>query len=225
MHPAGNDNLKHSRRLEAAASMVPQGSRVADIGTDHALLPCHLLSSGRAAHCIASDVRSGWPEGAFPSRRLELRAGSGLRVLKPEDRIDVVVITGMGGRSIRHILDDDYRHELGIRRAVVQPQKEAADVRRWLAENRYPIIAERMILERRRHYVILAAELVRGEGWHEHPLLELDDVVEAGPLLVRSGDPVVRDYWLKVRQTQLAIGRAEAAARLELAERVLGALP
>jgi tRNA (adenine22-N1)-methyltransferase len=205
--------------------MVPQGSRVADIGTDHALLPYHLLGSGRASHCIASDIRNGWPAGASPSERLELRAGSGLRVLKPEDAIDVVAITGMGGRSIRRILDDDYRHELGIRRAVVQPQKEAADVRRWCAENRYPIVAERMIFERKRYYVILAAELVRGDEWHEHPQLDLDDLVEAGPLLVRSGDAVVKDYWLKVRDTQLAIGRAEACARLALAERVLHALP
>lgn len=225
MHPTGNDNLRRSRRLEAVASMVPRGSRVADIGTDHALLPYLLLSSGRASHCIASDVRSGWPEGASPSDRLELRAGSGLKVFKPEDAIDVVAISGMGGRSMRRILDDDYRHELGIRRAVVQPQKEAADVRRWCAENRYPIVAERIIFERRRYYVILAAELVSGEGWHEHPLLGIDDLVEAGPLLVRSSDPLVRSYWLKEREAQLAIGRAEAAARLELAERVLRALP
>jgi tRNA (adenine22-N1)-methyltransferase len=205
--------------------MVPQGSRVADIGTDHALFPHHLLGSGRASHCIASDVRSGWPEGVSPSDRLELRAGSGLRVLKPEDRIDVVVITGMGGRSIRRILDDGYRRELGIRLAVVQPQKEEAAVRRWLAENRFPIIAERMVLDRRRYYVILAAELVSADGWHEHPLLDLDDLVEAGPLLVRSGDPNVRGYWLKVRREHRAIGRAEASARLTLAERILRALP
>ena len=43
-------------RLEAIASMVPHGSRVADIGTDHALLPRMLLSGGRAAHCIARDL-------------------------------------------------------------------------------------------------------------------------------------------------------------------------
>lgn len=225
MQQAGNDNLRRSRRLEAVAAMVPVGSRVADIGTDHAILPHLLLSTGRASHCIASDVRSGWPEGAAPSERLELRTGSGLQVLKPEDRIDVVAITGMGGRSIRRILDDDCRHRLGIRLAVAQPQKDAAELRRWCAENRYPLVAEKLIFERRRHYVVLAAELVSAEGWHEHPLLGIDDLVEAGPLLVRSGDDLVRSYWLKEREMQLAIGRAEGSARLALAERVLRALP
>ena len=52
------ESSKMSARLEAVASMVPRDSRVADIGTDHAILPRRLLSSGRAAHCIASDVKA-----------------------------------------------------------------------------------------------------------------------------------------------------------------------
>jgi tRNA (adenine22-N1)-methyltransferase len=225
MQPLGKYNLRHSSRLEAVASMVPHGSRVADIGTDHGLLPLLLLSGGRASHCIASDVKSGWPGGTSPSDRLELRAGTGLQVLKPEDCIDVVAITGVGGRSIRRILDDACRHSLDIRLAVVQPQSEAAEVRRWLAEQRYPIVAESVVFERGRYYFIMAAELDRGDGWHQHPLLDRDDLVEAGPLLVRSGDPLVRSYWLQVRERQRAIRRGEASARLALAERVLQALP
>ncbi|HAU32697.1 MAG TPA: SAM-dependent methyltransferase, partial [Desulfotomaculum sp.] len=36
-----------SKRLDAIAGYIPQGSTVADIGTDHLQLPVYLVNSGR----------------------------------------------------------------------------------------------------------------------------------------------------------------------------------
>ena len=43
-----------SPRLEAVASLVRKGRRVADIGTDHAYLPVYLVQSGVTDFAIAA---------------------------------------------------------------------------------------------------------------------------------------------------------------------------
>ena len=46
-------------RLACLTSLVPQGARLADIGTDHGKLPVSLLLEGRIAAAIGSDIGEG----------------------------------------------------------------------------------------------------------------------------------------------------------------------
>ena len=48
-------------RLACIASLVPQGARLADIGTDHGKLPITLLMQNRVSGAIGSDLREGPP--------------------------------------------------------------------------------------------------------------------------------------------------------------------
>ena len=43
-------------RLSLAAALYEPCEWGADIGTDHAFLPCHLLRTGTCRHMIAADV-------------------------------------------------------------------------------------------------------------------------------------------------------------------------
>ena len=47
---------KLSKRLEKVASFVPTGAVVADIGSDHAYLPCYLVHNGIAKAAIAVEA-------------------------------------------------------------------------------------------------------------------------------------------------------------------------
>lgn len=217
-----------NRRLGAVASLVPQGSRVADVGTDRGLLPRLLLATGRASHCIGTEI--GGPAGRGPfdpagrgrhRERLEFRAGFGLRVLAEADRIDVLVLSGLGARTIVRILEDRAPAELGIKRLVLQPQSEPGTVRRWLFAHDFAIVAERMALERGRYYVAMGAEPGGSQPGPDHPRLDRAAIEEAGPCLLRSGDPLVREYWERVLHEQRQIlERAQGGTGREAAERL-----
>ena len=71
-------------RLEAVASFLPRGVRVADVGTDHGLLPAWLSLKGYASGIIASDIRQGPLEAAERTARRRVRisrVGRALRLL------------------------------------------------------------------------------------------------------------------------------------------------
>lgn len=232
-------NTPAPTRLEAVASLVPPGSRVADVGTGHGKLPRRLLASGRASHCIASERSRALRDRIGPrlrgpaAQRLDLRVGDGLAVLGADDRVDVLVLSGMGARRILRILETPRLRLLGIRRLILQPQCEIPLVRRWLARNGLPIVDERLVRERGRFYVVLAAEWSAPTRPSAYGGLGAEELLEAGPCLVRSPDPVVRLYWSErldrmeriLRRAPSGPGSAAAARGRALALRVLGSLP
>ena len=143
-----------------------------------------------------NDERGPLPAGALLAAGPEVRLGDGLAALTAADRPEVLVMSGLGARSMLHILEAGAPRVGRLRRLVFQPQTEAGRLRRWIARRGFTIAAERMILERRRFYVVIAAETApRAAAPPPHPSLSADDLAEAGPLLVRSGNPLVTDYW------------------------------
>ena len=92
-----------SERLAAVASLVPPGTRVADIGTGHGNLPQWLLAGSYATQCIATE-KSRDCGSRLASLSLtpgiDVRFGDGLQVLRAEDRVDVLVVSGLGARSM-----------------------------------------------------------------------------------------------------------------------------
>lgn len=148
-------------RLQTVASLVRQGSRLADIGTDHALLPCVLVKSGRCPSAIASDVRVGPAEvarrsvlAAELSEKIEVRLGDGLATVAAAE-VDDIVIAGMGGETIAAILQAAPWTRCERYRFVLQPMTRAEKLRRWLFENGFEIEQERIADDGRRCYTVL----------------------------------------------------------------------
>src|SRR5574344_1648931 len=95
---------KLSERLAKVASYVPTGAVVADIGSDHAYLPCYLVHEGIAKRAVAGEVVKGPYESAVKQVRQEgltdkvtVRLADGLAAVQPTDGVDTVTIAGMGG--------------------------------------------------------------------------------------------------------------------------------
>jgi len=223
------------RRLRDVADLVPPGARVADVGSGHGLLPQWLLARGRVRGCIAieRDRRVGARLLTLEeSSGLEARFGDGLRALRPGDRPDVLVMSGLGTRSILRVLEQAGAGLADWRRVVLQPQTEMGRLRRWLIDRGLGLIAERIALVRGRFYHSIAAEPHADRARPSHPVLAFDDLMEAGPLLVASGDPRVRDYWRRtlerldrvLERAGAGAGHARAARRRALAARVLEVL-
>lgn len=150
-------------RLKTVASLVRQGSRLADIGTDHALLPCALVNEGRCPSAIASDVRVGPTEAARRSiaaaeleHKIEVRLGDGLSTVLPEEADDIV-IAGMGGETIAAILQAASWTKNAAYRLILQPMTRSEKLRRFLYENGFSIEEERIADDGRRCYTVICA--------------------------------------------------------------------
>ena len=138
--------MRLDARLKAIADFVPIGSRVADIGTDHAQLAIELIESGRASKVIAADKNAGPLDAARKNisaagldARIEIRLGDGLKVIRA-DEVDAVCMAGMGGALMVEILSAGV--EKSIERLILQPMNAVDRVRAWLELNGWVIVDE-----------------------------------------------------------------------------------
>lgn len=136
-----------SPRLLLLSSLVEKGSRVADVGTDHGYLPIYLRQNGLAVFCVATDLREGPLSSAKANLTeaavsgVETRLCDGLAAVSP-DEVDTVVMAGMGGETIIHILSEAPWVQDKTKTLLLQPMSAADDLRRYLAETGFETLAE-----------------------------------------------------------------------------------
>ena len=151
-------------RLSLVASFVRQGSRLADIGTDHACLPVELVKSGVCQSALACDLRKGplenakaHVESAGLTDKIECRLGDGLSPVNAGEADDIV-LAGMGGETIAAILAACPFIRDPKLRVIAQPMTHPEDLRRFLFENGFRIVAEQAVNEDDKAYLVLCAE-------------------------------------------------------------------
>ncbi|MCD8340598.1 MAG: class I SAM-dependent methyltransferase [Clostridiales bacterium] len=218
------EQLQLTPRLQVVADLVPEGARLADVGTDHAHLPVWLLLNGRIAAAIASDIRPGPLERAARTveayrlqERVSLRLCPGLEGVAPHEA-DTVTICGMGGDMMIGILEAAPWTRDGVT-LILQPQSGQPRLRRWLTAHGYEIQLECLAKEAHRWYPVL---LVRGG---RSTVLSAPEAL-AGPERAWRQEPLRLPYLAFLREQcrrQLdAVLRSEKAAdvarRAELAE-------
>lgn len=145
-------------RLRTLADLVPQGTRFADVGTDHAYLPVWLILCGHIPGAIAADLRPGPLERARETARqyrvedrICFRLCDGLSGIGQEE-VDTIAIAGMGGDTISAILAAaPWSRD---KRLLLQPMTAFPSLRSWLGKAGYKIEEERIAAEGERLYSI-----------------------------------------------------------------------
>lgn len=210
--------LQLQPRLALLAELVPEGCRLADIGTDHGYLPVYLMQQRRIAGAIAADIG---PEPLEHARRtamecgvenVEFRLCDGLQGIRPEE-VDTVVIAGMGGETILSILEAAEWTRTDGHTLLLQPMTKAAELRRWLSVNGYTFTGERLVWDKGFLYPVLC---VTGGTFRE--LTE----AEALTGVMLEDDPLYGAYLAyhaeRLRRTAAGLRRSDRAEVRQQAE-------
>lgn len=187
-----NENIvKISKRLITVSDFIKDNSFILDIGCDHALLDIYLYQKKKNLQIIASDIRKLPLENAKKNierygltNKIETRLGNGLEVL--DDRVDTIIITGMGGKNIIDILNNKNRLK-NIKNIVLSPNSDYYEVRKVIANLGYIIDNEMIVKDKNIYYLIIS--FVKGnKKYKKHELL-------LGPILLKTSSKVKDEYF------------------------------
>lgn len=198
--------IKLSKRMQALADMVTDGNRLADIGTDHGFLPIYLIQQKKIPTAIAMDINRGPLQRAREhiekeglSSVIQTRQSDGLQALS-EGEADTILIAGMGGGIILHILQANLNKAQGVKEMILQPQSEISMVRGFLMEHHFQFLQEDMILEEGKYYPMMR---VRYDSRMVESMNECQ--LRYGRLLLEQRHPVLQKYLMQEAQVQQKI--------------------
>lgn len=206
-------------RLTAVAKLVPQGAKIADIGTDHAYLPVALLHQKKIKQAIAADIHEGpyrlacstVKEAGFAAE-IDVRLGDGLTPLTPGE-VDTVILAGMGGETMIAILTARPAVTLALSHLVLQPMTSSAKLRAWLKEHGWTITDEALAVEEKHLYEIIRAD-------HREP--QTSQEIEAAHLL--TSDPLFCEIGPMLWLRKPPLFRRFLTQKVEELEKILGLL-
>ncbi len=155
-------DFKISPRLEAVYDLLGEGD-VADIGSDHALLPIYICQNSDR-RVLASDLNENPCKKAIEnvssfglSDRITVKQADGLCQIEnfaPSN----IVIAGMGGELIADVLSKSGYPKASKCRLILQPMTMQDKLRRFLAENGYAVLDEVRVLDGGKYYQLIVCE-------------------------------------------------------------------
>src|SRR5699024_1680966 len=120
----------------------------------------------------------------------DVRLGDGLAVINEDDKVDTVVIAGMGGILIKDILSRATEEQLSnVKTLILQPNIGEPLVRHWLADNNFKIVDEDIVAEEHHVYEIIKAQKVN------EPVNLTEAQYLMGPVLMQKKTPTFIAKW------------------------------
>ncbi len=190
------------KRLEAIKCLVKPGLVVADIGTDHAYIPCSLIQENLTPKCYACDVIPGPLK--IAKKNIEQRGlNEKIQVIQSDGLLnvprdtEVIIIAGMGFMTAKKILEEGLKLHPQLKQVIVQVNKEVDELRRWIGSNGYTIEDEVIVLEQ--HYY----QIVSFSCCSHSPYTE--EEIYFGPCLMEKKEKLFIEYYKKVYNQNLDI--------------------
>lgn len=203
--------IKLSNRLKMVASYLPEGTFFADIGSDHAYLPCYICLKDETSRAIAGEVREGPYKRALETveayqltNKVEVRLGNGLDIINYDDGVKELVVAGMGGSLISQIIESGKEKLTTVNRLILQPNNAAHLIRKLLLELGYSLTHEEILEENNHIYEIIVADKIKNEQSQWDPT-EMEKQLLFGPILMKEKSPVFFKKWKMEEQKLIKV--------------------
>lgn len=218
-----------SKRLAVVADFVPEGSFIADVGSDHAQLPLFLLAQKKIRGAQAIENKPG------PYERMEksvlsspfsgkvvLSLSDGLSALSPE--VDTLVLAGMGGKLIKRILSEGVKKLPSIQTLVIDAHSEREQLIPFVASLGYRVVGELFFFDAGIAYDV--TKWVKSDA----PMTYSPKQCQFGPLSLESKNPDFIAFYSKEKAHYEALltektlsekNRIEYAKKAQILQEVL----
>lgn len=181
-----------SKRLRTILDMIDNKERLIDVGCDHALLDIEAINEHKVKSAIAIDINEKALLTAqkninkYRTSNITLLNQDGLNNVQLNDD-DIVVISGLGTRTIKNILQGHKVNEV-----IIQSNNDIFELRSFM-NKKYIIKDEKVINDKGIYYVIIHFKL----GNKKYRLNEL----LFGPMIIEKE----KDYlkYLKEKYTKI----------------------
>jgi tRNA (adenine22-N1)-methyltransferase len=187
--------LPVSARLDAILSLLLPCRELADVCSDHGLVPVVAVQRGIAQHAIAADLRAKPLEVARQNvaraalaERVTVVQGDGLAPLATR-AVDALVMAGVSGELMVRLLAAAPQVTGRLTQLILQPNQNIDAVRAWALAAGFHLRAEQMVEERGFFFPICAYRRAEGRDPHyEQRAWTERELCLLGPMLLAQRD-------------------------------------
>ncbi|MCI8794590.1 MAG: SAM-dependent methyltransferase [Bacilli bacterium] len=172
-----------SKRLESLIKYIDKNDKLIDIGCDHGLIDIYLVKNKIINSVIISDIHEGALKAGKENvtkhhleKQIDARLGNGLEVLKQDEVIDTVLISGMGTSTILKILNNNYLKN--INKLILQSNNNHEELRKEVVKLGFIITDEEYFIDNKKNYINIVFK--RGNQKYKR------DELRYGPILIKN---------------------------------------
>lgn len=160
---SGMNKIEKSKRIAALVEKAGAADFAIEVGCDHGIISLSLAEKEDIAKILATDISKNSlsklesrlisePEDSVYRKKISYMVNDGLKGLSFE-QCGLIVIAGMGGRLIMHILEKNMELVAKTKQLILSPQSDLNIFREFLIEMNWQV-SEDMIYEDEKYYTI-----------------------------------------------------------------------